>query len=258
MRWEDQQIIIIKVANRFRPKIQRRMIQIMREWLELEQQGRQAEIQNKFFDDELFEIITKLYATAGVSMARYVHKNMPTVRELRQVKKAIGQMGISEEWLAVVKAYLNRHGLQFTTRIIGTLREKAIEIFQQAAEEGWGYNVIAEAIGRIGVRNSEVVARTEAHRAAMVGSITGAKTLPYAVQKEWLSGRDMRTRRPPKHAFDHYYINGQVREIDQPFDTGVQTMQPGDPNTDAANTIRCRCVMNYLPKRDERGMLILK
>jgi len=53
---------------------------------------------------------------------------------------------------------------------------------------------------------------------------------------EWLATNDDRTRD------DHAEADGQVRDIDEPFDVGGEKlMYPGDPAGSAEETISCRC-----------------
>lgn len=266
MNWQNQQELLVKLENKYVPKVKRELERLYRDGLALWQQDRSNDLQGLFFDKAMMDLIIQMYTNSGVAMARYVRKNMPGVREAaRQVKADIelpktGQMGISEQWLIAVREILGRYALEFTTDILGTVREDMIKIFQQATAEGWGYDKIAQALLRNGLalRRSRVIARTEVHRGAMAGSIEGAKSLPYEVQKEWISGRDNRVRREPRDRFDHRELNGQVRELDEPFMNEEPLMFPGDPKASPGNTIQCRCVVAYIPKRDERGKLIRK
>jgi len=255
MTWEQQQEIIVKVERRYLPVLESRIKAIYRYGLGLYKEGKLSELDNKFFDEELLKIITAIYINAGVPMARYVYKTMPKKRELKA-----GQMGISQTWLNAVKNYLGRYALQFVTDIIGTLRDDMISLFQKAAAEGWSYEKIAYELLRNGLalKRARRIARTEAHRGAMKGSIEGARALPYEVQKEWLSATDKRVRREPKDKFDHALLNGQVKELDEPFTNEEKIMFPGDPEASEGNTIQCRCVLNYIPKRNPDGSLMIK
>lgn len=257
MKWTSQQELIVKVENRYKPILARYIRRYIREALALYREGRQDELQNKFFDPELMNIIQDIYRVSGVSMARFVYKSMPTVRQL---EKKAGQMGISARWLAAIKTFLTQFALIFVSDILGTLREDVLKIFDRAATEGWGYERTARELNDAGIplRRSRVIARTEAHRGAMVGSMQGADSLPYEVQKEWISATDSRVRRRPKDRFDHVKLNGQIKELNEPFQNEEQIMFPGDPKASAGNTIQCRCTVGYIPKRDARGRLILK
>lgn len=258
MDWISQQRIIVKVENRFIPILTRYIRKYFKRGLELYREGRQDELNNDFFDTELIGIIKDIYRVSGVSMARYVYKTMPKVRELES--KATGQMGISTSWLDAVMTFLNNSALEFVTDIVGTLRDTMLKTFAKAAQEGWSYEKTATVLMDEGIplRRARVIARTEAHRGAITGSVAGADSLPYEVQKRWLAANDSRVRRVPRARFDHRELDGQIRELHEPFRNQEEIMQPGDPKASAGNSIQCRCVLTYIPKRDERGRLIMK
>jgi len=255
MTWEEQQMIISKVERRYIPALTKVLQRFYDEAVQLYRENRTGELSNKFFDHELMNAIRAIHLKAGVAMARAVYRSMPTVRQLKA-----GQMGISDSWLAAVNNFLSKFALQFVTNIMKTERERMMRLFERATKEGWSYERLAQEIATSGmaVRRARVIARTEAHRGAMAGSKEGAKSLPYEVIKEWLSASDSRVRREPRDQFDHRELSGQQKEMDEPFHNEEDIMFPGDPNAMPGNTIQCRCVMNYIPKRDERGMLILK
>lgn len=87
---------------------------------------------------------------------------------------------------------------------------------------------------------AEVITRTETGRifemATQARLEEAEKILGKKVQKMWqASGKP--TGRP-----DHQAIDGQVRDIDEPFDVaGEKLMFPGDPGGSAWNTINCGC-----------------
>jgi HK97 family phage portal protein len=55
--------------------------------------------------------------------------------------------------------------------------------------------------------------------------------------KEWISRQDGIVRP------SHLAIDGEVRELEQPFSNGLR--YPGDPSGDPSETINCRCVVGY-------------
>lgn len=258
LKWQEQQVLLVKIENRFIPQIAVRVQQLYREGLTAYREDKLNDLQNNFFDDKLYRLLLKIYEVSGLSMARFIYKNMPTVRQLE--KKATGQMGISATWLQMIRAYLARHGLTFVTDIMRSIKDEMIALFNQSVAEGWSYEFLANKLLKTGlaIKRARTIARTEVHRGSMVGSFQGAMSLPYEVQKQWLSGKDSRVRRRPKDRFDHAELSGQIRELFEPFQNQEQIQFPTDPNASAANTINCRCVLNYLPKRDEKGRLILK
>ena len=73
----------------------------------------------------------------------------------------------------------------------------------------------------------------------------------FAMQKEWISALDSRTRD------DHAGSNGQRRPENTAFNVGGEKlMYPGDPAGSAGNVINCRCTVAMIPARDNAGNLI--
>lgn len=87
--------------------------------------------------------------------------------------------------------------------------------------------------------NAVRIARTETTRImgeARDELLHQASDLGLHVVKVWIATSDDRTRE------SHVHINGEERELDQPFSNGL--MFPGDTSTgDPAETINCRCAM---------------
>lgn len=83
------------------------------------------------------------------------------------------------------------------------------------------------------------IARTEGHKVqeqATFDSMLEAKDAGADVVKQWDATLDDRTRE------EHAEADGQIREIDEPFDVGgEQIMMPGEGS--AENCINCRCHM---------------
>lgn len=93
---------------------------------------------------------------------------------------------------------------------------------------------------RPGLSNAERIVRTEGHRiqqASAFDCARDAKKRGADVVKVWDSTLDGRTR--PVHR----KLDGQIREVDKPFETsGKKAMFPGDFG-DPAEDCNCRCVM---------------
>ena len=92
----------------------------------------------------------------------------------------------------------------------------------------------------MGVRRALRIVRTEGHRIqqqATFDAQKGAKERGADIVKQWDSTMDKKTRP------NHVKLDGQIREIDEPFEVnGKQAMYPagfGVPHED----INCRCVM---------------
>lgn len=100
---------------------------------------------------------------------------------------------------------------------------------------------------------AETIVRTEAGRvleaSGQARKEAAAKVVP-GLQKQWYYGHAPRMPR-----LDHMAANGQVRDVDQPFDVGGEKlMYPKDPAGSAKNTIRCGCTsIPYHPRWETVG-----
>lgn len=90
------------------------------------------------------------------------------------------------------------------------------------------------------INNAIRIARTEGHRiqneAALDGQ-HGAKKKGADIVKQWDSTLDGRTRP------EHREADGQIREIDEPFDIGGEKMQAPGVGGSAKNVCNCRCCL---------------
>lgn len=88
--------------------------------------------------------------------------------------------------------------------------------------------------------NAIRIARTEGHRiqneAALDGQ-RGAKSKGADIVKQWDSTLDGRTRP------EHREADGQIREIDEPFEVGGEKMQASGVGGSARNVCNCRCCL---------------
>ena len=105
--------------------------------------------------------------------------------------------------------------------------------------------------------NAIRIARTEGHRiqneAALDGQ-HGAKKKGADIVKRWDSTLDGRTRD------EHRECDGQIREIDEPFDVGGEKMQAPGVGGSAKNVCNCRCCLLQRAKwtLDEKELETLK
>jgi hypothetical protein len=86
----------------------------------------------------------------------------------------------------------------------------------------------------------ETITRTEMGRIFEMSTQVRLEEYKEAVpnlKKKWQSSPMRPTARPEHHTAE---VDGQIREIDEPFDVGgEQLMYPGDPAGSAENTINC-------------------
>lgn len=88
--------------------------------------------------------------------------------------------------------------------------------------------------------NAIRIARTEGHRIQNEGALDGqhgAKKKGADIVKQWDSTLDGRTRD------EHRECDGQIREIDEPFDVGGEKMQAPGVGGSAKNICNCRCCL---------------
>lgn len=74
-----------------------------------------------------------------------------------------------------------------------------------------------------------------------------AEDLGIELQKVWVAALDNKTR------YEHAALDGQVRDIDKPFEIeGYQIMEPGDPTAEPVMVYNCRCRMDSVLKNFPR------
>lgn len=92
----------------------------------------------------------------------------------------------------------------------------------------------------VGVNRTMTIARTESHRIQALGAVDAqqkAKDAGCDVVKQWDAALDGRTR--PHHR----QLDGQIRELDEPFDVdGMKPMYPSGFGK-ASEDINCRCAL---------------
>lgn len=221
------------------------------------------------WNEELLTLYKMLYTETVLTFARYQY------RRLRDISTK-ATMNYNLVWTQEVNEWLGLYGLELVTTVTGNFEQQIRDIInakiQEGVEQGYGMDVVTnnilQGIREYGSRTSfwaQRIARTETMRAQNLGHMKGAQAHEFVVVKEWIAAKDNRTRRiERKDEFDHWVLDGQQREMDEPFfqrgRTGQEAtaQQPGDAQAPAAFTINCRCTVAFEPKRDARGRLIRK
>ena len=93
---------------------------------------------------------------------------------------------------------------------------------------------------RVAINKAIRIARTEGHRIqqqAGLDSQHAAKKEGADILKQWDATLDGRTRE------DHKEADGQIRELDEPFDVGGEKMQAPGVGGSARNVCNCRCCL---------------
>ena len=101
------------------------------------------------------------------------------------------------------------------------------------------------------------IARTETTASANYAAIVASETSGVVMDKVWISAIDIRTRKKPEDAFDHYEMHKiKVGLKDNFIVSGEKLRFPGDPKGSAGNVINCRCTVAQIARRDENGRII--
>jgi len=151
----------------------------------------------------------------------------------------------ADTWMDKVLTYIRTYGAKKVTMITETTRDDLRDLFSQGMQEGWGNEelsgAIAEYYDRIGDWRSLLIARTETHAAANLGTNSFAQEAGMETHL-WMAAMDELTREW------HAEANGQTVPINEPFEVaGEQLMFPGDDSLGASgmNLCNCRCVETY-------------
>lgn len=222
----------------------------------------------ELMDKDLLAIYSKMYKESVIRFGN---------EQYRALKSEKSGFGFNAEWIAYVNEFLATQGFTLVTSVTGNLRNVILKIIAnattQAVEQGLGIEETKRLIfeqlsefkeSKLSEYIAERIVRTEINRAANIGHMKGAEKHKFQVLKMWIAAMDERTRRFPRDNFSHVALDGQTRELDEPFrqigKNGQEAiaMQPGDANAPAGFTINCRCTIAFVPKRDERGRLIPK
>ena len=189
------------------------------------------------------------------------------VQERANIKRAINRKAADApfnrlEWM--VNEYFRKELLTNAVAPITATTRKQIEmVMTQAAVEGWGVDKTVRALRNSDItkNRAELIVRTESTKAANVGKMLGVADMGVAVEKQWISATDIRTRRIPRNQYDHLHMNGKR----VPFDAGFVVpstrsidlmMYPGDPQGAAGNVCNCRCTVVFVPIRDAVGQVV--
>lgn len=202
----------------------------------------------------LIKALRGLYEASGIPNATYTRKQIK-----RQIMKSNDTPGDRIRWM--INEYYRLHLLdQAVLPITKTTVKQIHQVLQQANAEGWGVDKTVRALKETDItkQRAELIVRTETMKAANAGAMIGAAELGFAVQKEWLSAQDNRTRRIPRDQYDHLHMRGVrvgfTERFIVPSTKNIDAMlYPGDPEGSAGNVCACRCCLAFIPIRDNQG-----
>ena len=129
------------------------------------------------------------------------------------------------------KSAIQKINQELTLGIMG--QKSPYEVMQAV-----GRNLKDKSVFKSIAARADTITRTETGRvlemAGQARKEAAAKVVP-GLQKQWFYGHS-----PKMPRLSHLVIDGQIRDVDQPFDVaGEKLMYPRDPAGSAANTIRC-------------------
>jgi hypothetical protein len=230
------------------------------------------------WDQQLMQVYSDMFRETFMQAARATYNTMLKSEKaigIQRIMKFVG-MGVADEWTLFVNDWLRTYGLQLVVTITGNSKDLYLRIANDAIQEGIAQGLGAREIARLITERLEDqnytyeryralrIARTETNRASNEGHMKGAKSLPFTVDKVWISAKDGRTRRIPDDEWDHWDLDGAQVDYDAPFKavsregTEIEVRMAGDIEAPAGFTINCRCRTAFEGKRDAEGNLILK
>ena len=124
-----------------------------------------------------------------------------------------------------------------TALTAGILQGKSIDKLADS------FMVVQKRNRNAAIRNART-AVTSAENAGRMDTMRQAEAQGIQVRKRWLATSDARTRD------SHAHLNGQIRDIDDPFDNGL--MYPGDADGAPAEVYNCRCTLTYIYPRYDK------
>jgi len=186
--------------------------------------------------ENLRAILEDLYAMAGDSALKLLldetqKAHVAIIETKGDMAEALRRLATSWATLAFEKVV----GITNTT--IEMLRLTTINAVREGVHEREMGKIIQEAMGSTSKWRGRMIARTESHASVMESQHELVKDMELPeYRREWLSGRDGRTRK------SHRKANGQRVGPDEPFDVGGEKlMYPGDRSGKPENVINCRC-----------------
>ena len=216
------------------------------------------------WDDKIVAVLQKMYKEIAVTFGNATFRAVSV-----DSKKAANPFGLNDEFLDELTSFLIQWGFYLASLMAKTTKDRLIILVTKALTDGLStediyFLILSDPQLRYAKYRSMMIARTEVMRASNYASLKGAEKHPFLVDKMWIATRDSRTRRIPKDFYDHWNMDGQTVEYNQPFVSAdkvgrpIVVDAPGDPRAPRGFTINCRCAVAFIPRRDANGQLIMK
>lgn len=260
-------------ANRYTPLVVAAIYKQRDAFIEvLKKDGERAArvyLDTALFDTSMTGILDKLFRQFAISYAQTIYKRLIRASKIKKRKKAdTGAFGFSEAWNQSITEYLNQFFLvRAVVPVSEGTKKQLLEVLLRGQAEGWGIDRIIQELTNTGQQELTLfrarrIVRTELSISANHADNMVQDSVPFEVDKIWISVHDNRTR-DSHEKMDGVTVDGdasfQVPVIKKKVQIGVDLMNgPGDPAGSAQNIINCRCTRAMIPRRDKNGRLIPK
>jgi uncharacterized protein with gpF-like domain len=216
------------------------------------------------WDTKIMAVMSDMYREVAVQFSNSAYRMVGI-----ESRKAYNPFKLNSKFLSEIMRYLAQYGFYIVAFITQTTKKKLISLVTAAMNVGASVDdivnmIVSKEMGEYARMRARMIIRTEVMRASNYSVSMGASEHPFELDKMWVSMRDARTRRIPKDQYDHWEMDGQIRAIDEPFQSFdklgrvVLADMPGDPKAPKGFLINCRCTVAYVPSRDANGQLIMK
>lgn len=221
------------------------------------------------FNPEIGKLIGEMYRKFVLSYATSSYNELIRLAAIKVKRKDdTGAFGFSEPWNQSITEYLNQYLLsRAVLQYNDGTKQEILKVLLEGQAQGWGIDRIIQELNSIEERSitefrARRIVRTELSIAANHADNMVQDSVPFEVEKVWISTHDNRTR-DSHNKMDGVQVDGDVSfhvpRMRGKVQIGVDLMNgPGDPAGSAENVINCRCTRGLEPKRDKTGRLIPK
>jgi hypothetical protein len=227
---------------------------LMTAWLQID----------KISPEPIMKSLNSLFRIIASREAARVYDSL--IKEAGQ-KSLSSIFGINQTWVDEVNRFLAEYGLdKVVAEMTQTTKDRLLKTLMRGMQEGLSYSEIVNdltdaSFDRVRARLN---ARTQCNAAMNFGHMVGAQSLPFQVQKQWLSANDFRVRgRDGEDKASHWALNGVTVPEDGLFTdprSGAQLAFPGDSSNGAGpqDVCNCRCSVLFIPVKDANGNTVLR
>jgi len=193
-------------------------------------------------DEVVFKAFETLYIMVGVQFAKQSNREVSKVLDLMLTKDEADDL--EPNWIqSFIRFAREEAGTKIqgiTNNILSMVRGVLIEAGKEGLSIPNTAKRLRERWGLISRRRALLISRTEVITASNAGSLEGALSTGFEMQKVWLSTRDNNTRD------DHTIADGQKVNAKSNFIVGGETAKfPGDVRLSGKQRIQCRCTLFF-------------